>query len=167
MQYYVGIELHITLYGRTKKKFVNSEHSSAVCQNSGQNKYVIKTLENKPLFVIMYTYLQCSFPQICNFLEILLRIIKLMFYVYQIQICFFCDFAPECTLYVSSRLFLMMLLLSKTVRDEIIIIVSIDLSRLILFRVFELCFIYKTTIQFQDTLGLIQSKKRKMSDRFF
>ena len=54
---YVGIELNITLYGRTKKKFVNSEHSSAVCQNSGQNKYVIKTLENKPLFVIMYTYL--------------------------------------------------------------------------------------------------------------
>ena len=81
---------------------------------------------------------------------------------------FFCDFAPECTLYVSSRLFLMMLLLSKTVRDEIIIIVSIDLSRLILFRVFELCFIYKRRqYSFKTHWVEFNPKKEKCPSGFF
>ena len=112
-----------------------------MCQNSGQNKYNQDFRKQTSFCNYVYLFIVLLPP---NFLEILLlRMIKLMFYVYLIQICFFCDFAPECALYVSSRLFLMMLLLSKTVRDEIIIIVSIDLSRLILFRVFELCFIYK------------------------
>ena len=137
-----------------------------MCQNSGQNKYNQDFRKQTSFCNYVYLFIVLLPP---NFLEILLlRMIKLMFYVYLIQICFFCDFAPECALYVSSRLFLMMLLLSKTVRDEIIIIVSIDLSRLILFRVFELCFIYKRRqYSFKTHWVEFNPKKEKCPSVFF
>ena len=76
------------------KKFVNSEHSSAVCQNSGQNKYYNQDFRKQTSFCnYVYLFIVLLPP---NFLEILLlRMIKLMFYVYLIQICFFLWFCPR------------------------------------------------------------------------